>query len=91
VARALGLASHAAVICAIVRIAAVRSIGEALALLVAGPAGGQSGGQIVADLPAGQAAELAQIAIDPGALTIELRANAAGARVTAVVLSRSPR
>src|SRR5215468_11796699 len=32
-ARALGLAGHAAVICAIVRIAVVRSTGEALALL----------------------------------------------------------
>ncbi|HEX8107725.1 MAG TPA: hypothetical protein VF516_08340, partial [Kofleriaceae bacterium] len=32
-ARALGLAGHAAVICAIVRIAVVRSLGEALALL----------------------------------------------------------
>jgi|KBSMisStaDraftv2_1062788.scaffolds.fasta_scaffold1646371_1 hypothetical protein len=102
---------------------------EIAARLVAGPGGGQIGGQIVAELPAGQAAELAQIAIDPGAwrvrvdaapadvairvssgagepvegrgalevehrggpLTIELRADAAGARVTAVVLSRSPR
>jgi hypothetical protein len=86
-------------------------------------------GRIVAELPAGQAAELSQIVVEPGAwrvrvdadpadvairvssdagdpvegrgavavshrggpLAIELRASAVRARVTAVVLSRSPR
>jgi hypothetical protein len=92
------------------------------------PPGDPVGGPVVAELPPGHAAELAQLAVEPGAwrvrvdaapadvairvssdtgdpvegrgvvevshrggpLTIQLRASAAGARVTAVVLNRPP-
>ncbi len=51
---------------------------EIIARLVEGQGGGhagtQSGGQIVAELPPGQAAELAQIAVEPGAWRVRVEA-----------------
>jgi hypothetical protein len=47
---------------------------EITARLVEGQAGGQIDGQVVAELPPGQAAELAQIAIEPGAWHVRVDA-----------------